>query len=192
MGKPKEWLPLGDETMLERVVRVVGEVVSPVVVVGAAGQRLPELPTSIEVVCDRQPDRGPLEGLAVGLAALPAEIEAAFVTTVDAPLLTAAFVRRMIELFTAAPPETQVIAPRIEGRMYPLTAIYRRSILSQIEEALAADRLRVTDLLAASPAKYVVADELREADPAFLSLTNINDPSGYDSALRIISKRLQS
>ena len=38
MGTPKCWLPFGDEVLLQRVVRVVGGVLSPVVVVAAKGQ----------------------------------------------------------------------------------------------------------------------------------------------------------
>ncbi len=35
MGRPKAWLPFGGETMLERVVRLLSEVVHPIVVVAA-------------------------------------------------------------------------------------------------------------------------------------------------------------
>ena len=38
MGRPKAWLPFGDELMLQRVVRILGEVVNPIVVVAAPGQ----------------------------------------------------------------------------------------------------------------------------------------------------------
>ncbi|MCA9117229.1 MAG: NTP transferase domain-containing protein, partial [Planctomycetaceae bacterium] len=41
MGQPKHLLPFGDETMLQRVVRTLSAVVSPVVVVAARGQQLP-------------------------------------------------------------------------------------------------------------------------------------------------------
>jgi len=41
MGVPKATLPFGPETMLQRVVRLLGTVVSPVVVVAAQGQPLP-------------------------------------------------------------------------------------------------------------------------------------------------------
>ena len=45
MGRPKAWLPFGpDEVMLQRVVRLVREVVGPVVVVAAPEQELPMLP----------------------------------------------------------------------------------------------------------------------------------------------------
>src|SRR5437763_186942 len=71
MGRPKEWLPFGDELMLPRMVRLMSEAVSPIVVVAAVGQQLPPLPTDVIETQDRQPDRGPLQGLAAGLTALP-------------------------------------------------------------------------------------------------------------------------
>ena len=46
MGRAKEWLLVGGETLLARTVRVVGEVAEVVVVAGRAGQVLPELPVS--------------------------------------------------------------------------------------------------------------------------------------------------
>ena len=44
MGTSKALLPFGPETMLQRVIRLLGELVSPIVAVAAAGQALPELP----------------------------------------------------------------------------------------------------------------------------------------------------
>ena len=46
MGVPKATLPFGPETMLQRVVRLLGTVVSPIVVVAAREQSLPELPAT--------------------------------------------------------------------------------------------------------------------------------------------------
>ena len=63
-------LPFGPETLLERVVRLLGQAVDVTVVVAAPGQKLPKLPASVVVAHDRHPDRGPLEGLAVGLRTL--------------------------------------------------------------------------------------------------------------------------
>ena len=47
MGSPKALLAFGTETMLQRVVRLLGTIVSPVVVVVAPQQLLPELPALI-------------------------------------------------------------------------------------------------------------------------------------------------
>ena len=41
MGRPKAWLPFGPETLLQRVVRLIGEVVNPLVVVAAPDQDVP-------------------------------------------------------------------------------------------------------------------------------------------------------
>src|SRR5262245_46114604 len=75
MGRPKAWLPIGGETMLGRVVRLLGEVVSPLVVVAAPGQELPPLPPGVTVVRDPERGRGPLQGLAAGLPALGGTVE---------------------------------------------------------------------------------------------------------------------
>src|SRR6185436_5576771 len=95
MGFPKALLPFGDETMLQRVVRLLGTVVSPVVVVAAPGQQVPALPAGGS---DEREGRGPLEALRVGLNALPVDVDAAYVTSCDVPLLVPAFAQRMIEL----------------------------------------------------------------------------------------------
>jgi molybdopterin-guanine dinucleotide biosynthesis protein A len=70
MGRPKAWLPVAGELMLPRVVRLLSEIVSPIVVVAAPEQELPPLPPDVIVVNDPVPGRGPLQGLATGLAAL--------------------------------------------------------------------------------------------------------------------------
>ena len=179
MGAAKASLPFGPETMLQRVVRLAGEVVRPVVVVAAAGQELPELPPTVNIVRDRQPDRGPLEGLAAGLRALAEEVDAAFVTACDVPLLNPALIRRMIELsagFDAA-------VPQIDGFDHPLAAVYGAHLLPQIETLLATDRLRPAFLLDQVNTRRITTAELVIADPGLRSLVNVNSPADYEAAL---------
>src|SRR3954471_21362428 len=72
MGQDKAALPFGPETMLQRVARLISEVVDPknLVVVAEADQSLPVLPVGVTVAHDSRQFRGPLEGLATGLRAL--------------------------------------------------------------------------------------------------------------------------
>ena len=86
MGRSKALLPFGPETMLQRVVRLLGSVVQPIVAVAAVDQALPTLPASVIVTRDERGGRGPLEGLRAGLKALPPEVEGAYVTSCDVPL----------------------------------------------------------------------------------------------------------
>jgi molybdenum cofactor guanylyltransferase len=186
MGTDKAWLPFGSETMLQRIVRILGGAVGPVVVVAATAARLPDLPPEVRIVRDRRPERGPLEGLAVGLAALgefapAAEIAAAYITSCDAPLLLPEFVRRMVVLLGSA----DAAVPKVDGRLHPLAAVYRRTVLPHVERRLAADQLRLTALVEELEMRIVLPEELRDVDPQLLSLRNINDQNEYRDALAL-------
>jgi molybdopterin-guanine dinucleotide biosynthesis protein A len=168
MGRPKAWLPVAGEPMLLRVVGVLSDVVSPVVVVAADGQDVPPLPTGVELVRDPEPDRGPLQGLAAGLAAVADRADAAFVAACDLPFLSPALVRTTLAAldgFDAAVPETE--------RPHPLAAAYRVGVLQTVEAMLAAGERRMTDLLARIRARRISVD-----DPALLR--NVNTPEEYD------------
>lgn len=83
MGRDKATLPFGDECMLQRVVRLLTEVVDPghMVVVAASRQTLPSLPQGICITRDEHEARGPLEGLAAGLRVLHPDVDAAYATS---------------------------------------------------------------------------------------------------------------
>lgn len=179
MGAPKALLPFGPELMLQRVVRLLGQALEPIVVVAAAGQDLPQLPADVIVVRDRRENRGPLAGLAEGLAALPPECEAAYATACDVPFLEPRFVRRMIELLGA----DDVAVPRTEGFYHPLAAVYRRRVLPHVERLLAKDRLRAADLFDLVDTREISAAELADVDPNLKTLRNLNRPEDYRAAL---------
>jgi len=73
--------------------------------------------------------------------------------------------------------------PHLAGRLHPLASAYRVSVLPQVREMLAANRLRLMDLFNAIPTRFIGADELADIDPTFASLQNINTPEEYDSVL---------
>ncbi len=141
MGRSKAWLPFGTEPMLARVVRRLGAVkgMGPLAVVAATGQELPALPDQVLVVRDPVSGRGPLQGLAAGLAVLPESVDLVFATATDVPFLNPAWVETLVALLG----ENDLAIPYVEGRHHPLAALYRRSVvLPAIEGMLAADRLR--------------------------------------------------
>jgi molybdopterin-guanine dinucleotide biosynthesis protein A len=179
MGAPKATLPFGPETMLQRVVRLLGSVVSPIVVVAARDQALPPLPEQIRVARDEREAKGPLEGIRAGLSALPASIDAAYITSCDVPLMVPAFVERMIDLMG----DHDVAVVDIDGFAHPLSAIYRRSTLAVAETLLANDRLRPLFLFEAVRTRRVTPKELVDVDPELRTLRNLNTPEDYRAAL---------
>ena len=178
MGTSKALLPFGPETMLQRVVRLLGEVVAPIVVVAAVDQELPSLAADVIVTRDEREGRGPLEGLRAGLNALPVDIEAAYVTSCDVPLLVPGFVRQMIDLARGH----DIAVMEIDGFAHPLSAVYRRSTLAHIEDLLEQDRLRPSYLFEAVKTRRVSPAEIT-ADPDLLTLRNLNMREDYERAL---------
>lgn len=180
MGLPKEALPFGPELMLTRVIRILREVVDPVIVVAAPRQALPQLEKDMVVVRDRREARGPLEGVAAGLATMAKYADAAYVTGCDVPLLQPSFVRRMTGLLD----DFDIAVPK-EGRFHhPLAAVYRTGVLKHIQRLLNADRLRPVYLFSEVRTREVSVDDLRQVDPRLLSLQNLNRPRDYLAALR--------
>ena len=208
MGRAKALLPVGDEVMLQRVVRRLASVANPVVVVAAADQELPNLSEQwfedirsatgrslaetkttmgaapfIRIARDSVEYRGPLAGLAVGMTQLRGEVDIVYASACDAPLLRPAFVRAMIDALGDAD-----IAVPFDGRYHhPLAAVYRLSVLPVIEELLAADRLRPVFLFEKCRTREVPLDELRPVDPQLDSLCNTNTPEEYEQALARIA-----
>ena len=188
MGTSKALLPFGPETMLQRVLRLLSTVVSPIVVVAAAEQSLPDLPGDVIVTRDEQQGRGPLEGLRAGLKALPETVESAYVTSCDVPLLVPDFVRTMIALLA----DQDVAVMEIDGFAHPLSAVYRRSTLPHVEALLAEGRLRPVFLFDAVRTRRVQTSEMMAVDPQLLTLRNLNTPEDYREALSIAGQAKQA
>lgn len=179
MGYPKAWLPFGPETMLQRVARILSDVVSPLVIVAAPDQELPPIAYPAIVARDARQGRGPLEGLLAGLSALPLEVESAYVTSCDVPLLYVEFVTSML----ASLGEAEAAVPVEERFAHPLAAVYRPRILPVIRDLLAHDQMRPAFLFDRVATRRVPVDSLRAVDPELRSLANLNRPEDYIAAL---------
>jgi molybdopterin-guanine dinucleotide biosynthesis protein A len=183
MGRPKAGLPFAGETMLPRVVRLLGEVVHPLVVVAAPDQELPPLPADVQITRDEERGRGPLQGLAAGLAALRGRADAAYLSSCDVPFLRPAFVGRLIDLLG----EQAICVPHVGDHHHPLAAVYRLDVADAVAELLAANRLRPFFLFEKVPTRVVEAAELADVDPTFQTLRNLNTPEDYEAALREVA-----
>ena len=186
MGSPKAALYWHGSTLLRRVTGIVARSVDgPVVVVSAPGQALPELDTAVEVVADEREGRGPLQGLAAGLAAIGNRAEVAYVSSTDVPLLHPAFVRRVVG---AVDDGFDVALPDVGGYRQPLSAAYRVALANTVQELVAADRMRPAFLFERSRVLHLgEADLLKDGalnrlDPELASVSNLNEPADYERA----------
>jgi molybdopterin-guanine dinucleotide biosynthesis protein A len=184
MGRPKAWLPFGEELLLPRIVRLLSQAVRPVVVVAAPGQEVPPLPAEVLLVRDAVADRGPLQGLAAGLEALAGQVEAVYLSSCDVPFLRPAFVLRLLELLGTQ----DICVPHVGGYYHPLAAVYRLTVAPAVQRLLAENRLRPFFLFQMVPTRFVAENELLPADPTLLSLWNLNTPADYEAALQQLAQ----
>ncbi|WP_442484171.1 molybdenum cofactor guanylyltransferase [Aeoliella sp. SH292] len=185
MGRDKATLDFAGEPMLARVVRRLSATipVENILCVAANGQALPPLPSPVRIVFDRQEDCGPLEGLATGLSAL-ADADAVFVTTCDAPLI----VPEVPEFLARQLANHDAVVPRINGQLYPLTAVYQPRVASVADSRLARGERRVIDWVTELDVRYLSREELTAVDPELVSMRNCNTQEELEELLEVHAK----
>jgi molybdopterin-guanine dinucleotide biosynthesis protein A len=193
MGAPKAALEWHTSTILRQVTGIVSRTVDgPVIVVRAPGQALPTLDPRVIVCDDPQEGRGPMLGLAVGLAAAAEHAPLAFVCSTDLPFLHSAFVSAVLRGFGTLSQEPEdrvdVVLPHVHGYRQPMAAGYRTDLAPCVESLIAADRWRPAHLFEEvvvrqlDEAALLTDRRLADVDPALDSVLNINTPDEYRSA----------
>jgi molybdopterin-guanine dinucleotide biosynthesis protein A len=186
MGTPKAALAWHGSTLLRRITEIVGRAVDgPVVVVRARGQELPTLAASVRIIDDEREGLGPIQGLAVGLAAVAGEAEAAYLSATDMPFLHPAFPRAVLRSLEDG---IDVALPRVRGFPQPLAAAYRTSLAPLVDDLVRQDLLRPAFLFERcnarrlSEADLLADPALAALDPELDSVLNLNEPADYDAA----------
>jgi molybdopterin-guanine dinucleotide biosynthesis protein A len=157
------------------------------VVVRAPGQDLPELPEGTLVADDPHEGKGPVQGIAAGLAALTGRADVAFVSSTDMPFLHPAFIRRVLRVLEDSE-DTDVALPVARGYKQPLAAAYRVSLAGAAERLVKEDRLRPAFLF--DECRVETLDDaalkrdpvLAALDPDLDSVLNVNTPADYEAA----------
>ena len=163
MGRDKATLPFEGKTMVEHTVAVLSTRCSPVFVIAAQGQPLPDMPA--EVLRDEVRGIGPLLATGRGLrAAADAGLELAFVCAVDMPFLDAALIDELAG--PAVRLGADVVLPW-DGRDHYLAGIYRTSLADHVERLIAAGERSMRALVDTVDTQRIVMPEQR-------SLTNVN------------------
>lgn len=176
MGRPKALLPFDDEPLVSHVVTTLAALFADIVVVASPGQDLPAMPVTL--VRDDVAYQGPVGGICYGLRAARGEI--CFVTSCDSAFLNASLIAHLVSRL----PEHDVVVPFWQGRLQPLHAVYRRSVLPLLEGQLARGELRPVYLFDKVRTLRIDEDEIRRFDPDGTSFFNMNTPEDYAEALK--------
>jgi molybdopterin-guanine dinucleotide biosynthesis protein A len=175
MGQPKALLPFDGVPLIVHIVETLSALFPEVVVVAAPGQDLPSMPVTL--VHDEVAHQGPVGGIYYGLAAAAGEVS--FVTSCDSVFLNPALIRHVVSRIA----DHDVAVPWWDGRLQPLHAAYRRSVLPYLDEQLERGDLRPVHLFEKVRTRRIDEAEIRGIDPEGWTFFNMNTPEDYEAAL---------
>lgn len=179
MGEDKAALPMGGETMLGRVLRLVSPFVSETILTAAPGQ---VMPAGHRVQRDDAPGEGPLPGLLAAAGLLTSSH--VFVVACDTPLLEP----QLIPLLDQRCEGWDAAVPLIDGRRAAACAVYRTAALVESARLVPDPRHgSLQGVLGGLRVRDVLASELREVDPELLSFQPCNTPEDYAHAWRRVA-----
>lgn len=180
MGQDKAWLRFGPETLLERLVRIVGSAIPEVILAAGAEQPLPPSLGHLPVRRDEEPGRGPLPALVASLAGLEAEL--VFLAACDMPLLRACLIPALVERCDG----WDAAVPVIDARQMATCAVYRTAALQARAAAYGDPRDgSLRSFIAALRLHELNPELLRGCDPDLVSFTPCNTPEEYARALAL-------
>ncbi len=185
MGQPKESLPLAGSTLLGLAVERLLLTTHPVFVLARDPQQeLPPLPVECEIAYDDDPGAGPLRALRTALRLQTGHCDAVLVTGCDYPF----FDENVIGWLAAQLGSHDAVVPQAGGRLQPLCAIYRTTLLPRVD-ALVKDGVDTIRTVAEEPNVRILDEAaLRAFDPALRFLRNVNDPAAYEAAIAELGK----
>lgn len=177
MGTPKALLEFNGETFLDRLIRLLGGVAAPVIVVlGDQGREIRsglERGAEARFVVNPDPERGMLSSLQCGLEAVSEEAQAVMFTPVDHPNLESSTLEALVDRFVAE--RAPVTIPEYQGR-HGHPVLIARPLIAELLALPATAQASDVIHRYGSRTSYVAVD-----DPGVL--TDIDDPAAYAELL---------
>jgi molybdopterin-guanine dinucleotide biosynthesis protein A len=181
MGRNKALLTIPPDglSIVETVVRKVGQVTGEIVLVGADMTDYAFL--GLPWIADSIPNAGPLAGIHAALGETGSSH--LLVVGCDMPCLSAA----LLEYMASLPREYDVLQPGID-QPQPLHAIYAQSCLPLIDRNLRSARYKVSGWFAQANVQTIDRETILRHDPAGRSWFNVNTPEDYEIAKQVLAR----
>lgn len=196
MGRDKAMLDIGGKPVIQRVSDTLLQC-TPDVCLAVANEgdyRFLNLP----VAADEYPGCGPLAGIYAGMKHIEADWY--LVAACDMPFTSVDLMRNMLEIAIdmhedgIGIPLSQAVVPTYQDRMHPLYAVYHRTVMPALKNALEYKQLKVMDWveqhnLGEVPLEGQLPDS-QDGFPESCDITpwclyNMNDPEAYEQARRM-------
>lgn len=177
MGRNKALLPMPDAQdgprMIDRVLAVMNSLFSRVVLSVHHTGDFPGI--NVPEVVDRYPEAGPIGGISSVLESGETQI---FCVGCDMPFLKPDLIRYICDFS-----DRDAVVPVWRGRPEALHSLYSIALLPYFQDAIAANRFKITDSFSEVHVKYIQDKEIKKFDPEGKSFSNINTPDDYSGLL---------
>lgn len=184
MGEDKALLPVGDRTLIARMVDALRDHFEDLILVTNHPERFMAIP-ELRLVSDVHPGEGPLGGIYSGLLASRGRHN--LIVSCDLPFLN----HLLLDYLWSRRNWGDVVVPLTHEGLSPMLAIYDRHVLEPIAQALASGQADPLALYAKLRVHYVREDEVVSYDPLLLSFRHVSTPEQYRLALSTLETATQ-
>jgi len=181
MGQNKAFLELHGKPLILHVLERLAEVCVERIIVANDVSQYAGL--GVPVVTDRFPGVGVLAGLHAGLQAASHDLMLA--VGCDMPFLNPDLLRALIGWAEGY----DVVALRQGEQVETLHAVYRRTCLGPMENAIRAGERRIISFFPRVRVRYVSPEDILPLDPELRSFRNINTPEEWEAVRQELASR---
>lgn len=133
MGENKSFLKIQNETIIERIVKLMKSIFSEVMIVTNSPDEYKFL--VLQLFEDIYKNKGPLGGIHSGLT--HSKSEKNFVISCDVPLMT----NEMIEYIVEYKSDRPIQFCKVGSYLQPLVGVYFKSLIAEIEKTISSDEV---------------------------------------------------
>lgn len=155
MGRDKGTALLQEVPMVEHVMRALREVTDSIMIIGP--KHIYEF-SGVPVYEDIYPDKGPLGGIFTALT--HSATERNLILSCDIPFVDV----KTLQLLRDYNSDYSIVVPEYLGQLEPLCAVYNKSLLPAVENALKNDELGMRRFISCMPHETIAFDRT-ESNP---------------------------
>lgn len=169
-GITKSNIVIGGKTIISGIITTIEDLFNEIIIVTNRPSEYREF-THYKIIKDQYLKAGPLGGIHAALKS--SSEEAIFVFAGDMPFLNKEIITNQIHEFNNR--SYDILIPKVDQLIEPLHAIYRKSVLKDLERFLSEGKTRaVRDFITEVNVGYL---QFPKTETSTLAFTNINSPS---------------
>jgi molybdopterin-guanine dinucleotide biosynthesis protein A len=174
-GKKKTFRKIGDATILESIFKVFSNLFKEVIIVVNDPKDYADC--DMTVVTDIIPSQCALAGLHAGL--FYASYPHAYVAACDTPFVKEKVIEHIVNQIE---PGLDVVIPRTDDGLEPLSAVYSKECIPLIEKNLEKNIFMIKKFYRKKRVKEIPVEQLKAIDPDMQFIFNINTPEDLKKA----------